>query len=240
MPKLKIKAYFYTKVTSMSSVKIEASWKTVLANEFEKDYFKSLATNLRQAKQAGKTIYPLGSKMFNAFDSAPFDKVKVVILGQDPYHNPNQAMGLSFSVPQGIKVPPSLKNIYKELASDIGINIPQHGDLSAWAKQGVFLLNAMLSVEKNQPSSHKDLGWQHFTDAAIHALSQKREHLVFMLWGAFAGRKSVLIDSQKHLILTSAHPSPFSAHRGFLGNKHFSQANAYLEAHEMQGIDWQV
>ena len=224
----------------MSSVKIEASWKAVLADEFEKDYFKSLAIHLRQAKQAGKTIYPPGAKIFNAFDSTPFDQVKVVILGQDPYHNPGQAMGLSFSVPQGIKVPPSLKNIYKELATDVGVHIPQHGDLSKWATQGVFLLNAMLSVEKNQPSSHKNLGWQHFTDAAIHALSQKRDHLVFMLWGAFAGRKSVLIDKQKHLVLSSAHPSPFSAHRGFLGNKHFSQANAYLEAHGMQGIDWQV
>ena len=224
----------------MSQVKIEASWKAALADEFEKDYFGSLATKLRQAKKAGKTIYPPGSKMFNAFDSTPFNQVKVVILGQDPYHNPDQAMGLSFSVPQGIRVPPSLKNIYKELASDIGINIPQHGDLSTWANQGVFLLNAMLSVEKNQPSSHKDLGWQHFTDAAIQALSQQRKHLVFMLWGAFAGRKSVLIDARKHLVLKSAHPSPFSAHRGFLGNKHFSQANAYLEKHGMQEINWQV
>ncbi len=225
---------------NMDNVKIEASWKAVLADEFEKDYFKKLTIHLHQAKQAGKTIYPPGSKMFNAFDSTPFYEVKVVILGQDPYHNPDQAMGLSFSVPQGIKVPPSLRNIYKELATDVGVNIPQHGDLSKWATQGVFLLNAMLSVEKNQPSSHKNLGWQHFTDAAIRALSQKREHLVFMLWGAFAGRKSVLIDSQKHLVLTSAHPSPFSAHRGFLGNKHFSQANTYLEAYKIQRVDWQV
>lgn len=220
--------------------KIEASWKVALTDEFKKGYFKNLVNNLRQAKETGKTIYPPSFKMFNAFDSTPFEQVKVVILGQDPYHNPGQAMGLSFSVPQGIKTPPSLRNIYKELVTDIGINMPQHGDLSAWANQGVFLLNAMLSVEKKQPSSHKNFGWQHFTDAAIHTLSEKREHLVFMLWGAFAGRKSVLIDAQKHLILKSAHPSPFSAHRGFFGNQHFSQANAYLEEHGIKGINWQI
>lgn len=238
MPKFEIKAYFYTKAFNMG--KIEASWKVALADEFKKDYFKNLVNSLRQAKETGKTIYPPGFKMFNAFDSTPFKQVKIVILGQDPYHNPGQAMGLSFSVPQGIKIPPSLRNIYKELVTDIGINMPQHGDLSSWANQGIFLLNAMLSVEKKQPSSHKNFGWQHFTDAAIHTLSEKREHLVFMLWGAFAGRKRVLIDTQKHLVLTSAHPSPFSAHRGFLGNQHFSQANTYLEEHGIQGINWQI
>lgn len=225
----------------MSIVKIEASWKKALASEFEQDYFKQMADVLRQAKTAGKTIYPPGGKIFNAFDSTPFEQVKVVILGQDPYHNPGQAMGLSFSVPQGIKPPPSLRNIYKELTTDIaGFAAPAHGDLSAWAQQGVFLLNAMLTVEKNQPSSHKDIGWQNFTDAAIRTLSEQREHLVFMLWGAFAQRKSVLIDASKHLVLKSAHPSPFSAHRGFLGNQHFSQANSYLDQHGLGAIDWSL
>jgi len=224
----------------MSDVKIEASWKVALASEFDKPYFQSLAQHLRNEKAQGKVIYPPGPLIFNAFNSTPFDQVKVVIIGQDPYHNPGQAMGLSFSVPRGIKVPPSLRNIYQELHSDLGIAKPSHGDLSAWAKQGVFLLNAMLTVEKGKPASHHKIGWQFFTDAAIEALSRKREHLVFMLWGAFAQHKAALIDQRKHLILKSAHPSPFSADRGFFGNRHFSQANAYLASHGQPTIDWQI
>jgi uracil-DNA glycosylase len=224
----------------MSEVKIEASWKAALASEFNKPYFQSLAQQLRQRKAEGKTIYPPGSLIFNAFNSTPFEQVKVVILGQDPYHNPGQAMGLSFSVPKGVRVPPSLRNIYKELATDQGISHPEHGDLSYWAEQGVFLLNAMLTVEKNKPASHQKIGWQFFTDAAIQALSRQREHIVFMLWGAFAQRKSVLIDDACHLILKSPHPSPFSADRGFFGCRHFSQANAYLASHGRAPIDWQI
>lgn len=224
----------------MSNVQIEASWKEALAAEFSQPYFQSLAQFLRTAKGDGKTIYPPGSLIFNAFNTTPFDQVKVVVIGQDPYHNPGQAMGLSFSVPQGIRVPPSLRNIYKELSTDVGITIPAHGDLTYWAEQGVFLLNAMLTVEKNKPASHQKIGWQNFTDAAIRALSSGREHLVFLLWGAFAQKKSALIDERKHLILKSPHPSPFSADRGFFGNRHFSQTNAYLEQNGLDPIDWQI
>lgn len=224
----------------MSNVKIEDSWKTALADEFSRPYFKELAQFLREEKTAEKKIYPPGSLIFNAFNTTPLPQVKVVILGQDPYHNPGQAMGLSFSVPKGVTLPPSLRNIYKELATDVGFQHPGHGDLTHWAEQGVFLLNAMLTVEKNKPSSHRDRGWQDFTDAVIRTLSTEREHLVFLLWGAFAQKKAALIDSNKHLILASPHPSPFSAHRGFLGNKHFSQANAYLEQHGIGRIDWQL
>ncbi len=224
----------------MSNVKIEASWKAALATEFTQAYFQSLAQHLRQEKQAGKTIYPPGPKIFNAFDTTPFEQVKVVILGQDPYHNPGQAMGLSFSVPQGVTIPPSLRNIYKELATDIGIQIPNHGDLTKWAEQGVFLLNAMLTVERKKPASHQKIGWQNFTDAAIQALSNQREGLVFLLWGAFAQRKSALIDASKHLVLKCPHPSPFSADRGFFGSRHFSQANDYLRRQGKEPIDWQV
>ncbi len=224
----------------MSNVQIEASWKEALAGEFQQAYFQSLAQFLRTAKEEGKTIYPPGSLIFNAFNTTPFDQVKVVVIGQDPYHNPGQAMGLSFSVPQGVMVPPSLRNIYKELATDVGITIPAHGDLTKWAQQGVFLLNAMLTVEKKQPASHQKIGWQNFTDAAIRALSNQREQLVFLLWGAFAQKKGVLIDGSKHLILKSPHPSPFSADRGFFGNRHFSQTNAYLKQQGLTPIDWQI
>lgn len=223
----------------MSNVRIEESWKKALAHEFEQPYFESLADFLKQEKGAGKTIYPPGSLIFNAFDSTPIEQVKVVILGQDPYHNPGEAMGLSFSVPKGIRVPPSLKNIYKELHEDLGVPIPNHGDLSAWAKQGVFLLNAMLTVEKNKASSHSKAGWQNFTDAVIKTLSEERERLVFMLWGSFARRKKELIDPSKHLILEAAHPSPLAG-GAFFGSRHFSQANAYLEAHGKGKIDWRL
>lgn len=224
----------------MSNVKIEASWKAALTNEFEQPYFQAVAQYLRQAKTDNKVVYPPGSLIFNAFDTTPFDAVKVVILGQDPYHNPGQAMGLSFSVPRGVSVPPSLRNMYKELSDSTDFTTPRHGDLTSWAEQGVFLLNAMLTVEKNKPGSHQDIGWQNFTDAVIRTLSTEKEHLVFLLWGAFAQKKRSLIDEDKHLVLASAHPSPFSAHRGFLGNGHFVKTNEYLQANGKEAIDWQV
>jgi len=222
----------------MSNVKIEASWKEALSDEFTKPYFKLLTTFLKEEKAAGKAIYPPGPLIFNAYNTTPIEEVKVVILGQDPYHNPGQAMGLSFSVPKGVTVPPSLRNIYKELNTSLGLEKPGHGDLSHWAEQGVFLLNAMLTVEKNDPGSHKRSGWQFFTDASIKAISDRRENVVFMLWGAFARKKKVLIDESKHLVLESAHPSPFSADRGFFGNNHFVLANEYLLEHGKEEIVW--
>lgn len=224
----------------MSNVKIHPSWKTALADEFTKPYFKLLTGFLKTEKAEGKAIYPPGPKIFNAYDTTPIEDVKVVILGQDPYHNPGQAMGLSFSVPQGTRIPPSLRNIYKELQTSLDIPPADHGDLTKWAEQGVFLLNAMLTVERNQPGSHQRSGWQFFTDASIKAISDQQEHVVFMLWGAFARKKAVLIDANKHLILESAHPSPFSADRGFFGNNHFVLANEYLEKHGRQPINWDV
>ena len=223
----------------MSSVQIEASWKTTLQDQFEQPYFQALAAFLKKEKAAGKTIYPPGSLIFNAFNTTPFPEVKVVIIGQDPYHNPGEAMGLCFSVPKGVRVPPSLKNIYKELESDVGASIPNHGDLTSWAQQGVFLLNAMLTVERNRPGSHQKIGWQDFTDAVIRKLSDGREHLVFMLWGGFARKKKELIDGSKHLILEAAHPSPLAG-GAFFGSQHFSKANAYLQEHGMGKVEWQV
>lgn len=223
----------------MSNVRIEESWKKKLANEFEQPYFQTLATYLKTEIAAGKTVYPPGPLIFNAFDTTPFDKVKVVILGQDPYHNPHEAMGLSFSVPKGVKVPPSLQNIYKEIEADLGFPRPLHGDLTHWAKQGVFLLNAMLTVEKGRAASHQQIGWQFFTDAVIKKLSTEREHLVFMLWGNFAKRKKELIDTEKHLVLESAHPSPLAGN-AFSGCRHFSRANNYLKMNDLEPIDWQI
>ncbi|SEQ22758.1 uracil-DNA glycosylase [Neolewinella agarilytica] len=222
----------------MSNVKIEPSWKEALSEEFTKPYFRMLTTFLKEEKAAGKAIYPPGPLIFNAYNTTPIDEVKVVILGQDPYHNPGQAMGLSFSVPKGVTIPPSLRNIYKELNTSIGLEKPNHGDLTHWAEQGVFLLNAMLTVEKNDPGSHKRSGWQFFTDASIKAISDRRENVVFMLWGAFARKKKILIDESKHLVLESAHPSPFSADRGFFGNNHFVLANEYLAKHGREEIVW--
>lgn len=224
----------------MPNVKIEPSWKAALSPEFDKPYFTALINLLKQEKADGKAIYPPGSLIFNAYDSTPINDVKVVILGQDPYHNPGQAMGLSFSVPQGTRIPPSLRNIYKELNDSLAIPIPEHGDLTKWAKQGVFLLNAMLTVERNNPGSHQRSGWQNFTDASIKAVSDQREKVVFMLWGAFAQKKAELIDQEKHLVLASPHPSPFSADRGFFGNNHFRLANEYLVANGRTPIDWAV
>ncbi len=221
------------------NVKIENSWKEILAEEFDKPYFSALVEFLKTEKTAGRIIYPPGSLIFNAYERTPFNKVKVVILGQDPYHNPGEAMGLSFSVPKNVRVPPSLQNIYKELIDDVGVPMPNHGDLTSWADQGVFLLNAMLTVEQNKAASHQQVGWQFFTDATIKVLSEKREKIVFMLWGNFAKRKAELIDTKKHLILEAAHPSPL-ARNAFAGSKPFSKANAYLEKEGVVPIDWRI
>ena len=223
----------------MSNVRIEESWKEVLQQEFDQPYFHSLTTLLKQKKQNGTVMYPPGSLIFNAFNTTPFPLVKVVILGQDPYHNPNEAMGLSFSVPKGIRVPPSLRNIYKELNTDVGFQNPNHGDLTGWAKQGVFLLNAMLTVERNKPRSHQKIGWQNFTDAVIRRLSEQRKNLVFMLWGGFARKKKDLIDGSKHLILEAAHPSPLAG-GAFFGCRHFSKANQYLTKNNISEINWNL
>ena len=223
----------------MSNVKIEESWKNVLKTEFEQPYFQSLATFLRKEKENNKTVYPPGSLIFNAFNTTPFDKVKVVLLGQDPYHNPGEAMGLSFSVPRGVRTPPSLQNIYKELKEDLGVPIPNHGDLTHWAEQGVFLLNAMLTVERNKPRSHQKIGWQTFTDTVIRRLSDQRQGLVFMLWGGFARQKKQLIDNTKHLVLEAAHPSPLAG-GAFFGSRHFSRANEYLKQQGKEPVDWRL
>lgn len=219
-------------------VAIEESWKAVLHEEFEKDYFSKIKTFIVAEKARGKITYPPGSLIFNAFNRTPFEKVKVVILGQDPYHGAGQAHGLSFSVPLGVAPPPSLKNMYKELQADVGFQIPNHGNLEHWADQGVFLLNAFLTVNASEPASHQKAGWEQFTDAVIKTLSEKREHLVFLLWGRFAQEKASLIDAEKHLILKAAHPSPFSAHSGFFGCKHFSKTNDYLSQNGTAPIDW--
>lgn len=221
-------------------VKIDASWKAFLDAEFKKVYFQQIVTFLRTEKIQGKTIYPPGKYIFNAFNLTPVDKVKVVILGQDPYHNPNQAHGLCFSVPDGITPPPSLVNIYKELHQDIGLAIPTTGNLTAWANQGVLLLNAILTVRANEPASHSKIGWMNFTDAIIQKLSSEKKHLVFLLWGKFAQEKQVLIDETKHLVLKAAHPSPFSAEKGFFGCKHFSKTNDYLVKHGIDPINWSI
>lgn len=219
-------------------VQIAKSWKDVLKPEFDKPYFQHIVQFLKAEKQAGKTIYPPGKLIFNAFNTTPFDDVKVVILGQDPYHNPGQAHGLSFSVPRGIAAPPSLLNMFKEIEADLGIERPNHGNLENWSEQGVLLLNASLTVEQNKPMSHSKIGWHEFTNSVIYTLSQKKEKLVFMLWGGFAKSKIELIDTKKHLVLTAAHPSPLSAYNGFFGCKHFSKANAWLQKNDISPIDW--
>jgi len=221
-------------------VKIEASWKDVLKTEFSKAYFEQAALHIKTEKSQGKTIYPPGGLIFNAFNTTPFDKVKVVILGQDPYHGPGQAHGLCFSVQDGVPPPPSLINIFKELQDDIGIDPPTHGNLTHWAQQGVFLLNASLTVRAGEPMSHSKIGWAQFTDTVIKTISDKKEHVVFLLWGKFAQEKKVLIDETKHLILKAAHPSPLSAHAGFLGCKHFSKTNEYLGKNGIDPIDWSL
>jgi uracil-DNA glycosylase len=219
------------------SVKIEESWKTVLEDEFEQPYFQAITQFIKKEMAAGKTIFPPGSLIFNAFNHTPFHKVQVVILGQDPYIKPGEAMGLSFSVPKGVRIPPSLQNIFKELKDDLGCEIPRHGDLTSWAEQGVFLLNAALTVEQGNSNSHANIGWHRFTDAVIQKLSDGREGLVFMLWGNFAKNKSALIDPFKHLVLEAAHPSPLAGNR-FNGCQHFSKANEYLAQNGRDTIDW--
>ena len=218
-------------------VKIEDSWKAVLTEEFQKPYFSELADFVR--REYGSCVcYPPARLVFNAFDTTPFDQVKVVILGQDPYHGPGQAHGLCFSVADGVDYPPSLRNIFQEIAAETGKPIPETGNLTRWARQGVFLLNTCLTVRAGQANSHSGHGWETFTDAVISILGRRREGLVFMLWGAPAGRKASLIDGRRHLVLSSAHPSPLSAYRGFFGNKHFISCNEYLVEHGRQPIDW--
>ncbi len=220
------------------NVKIEESWKKRLGGEFEKPYFASLVQMVRQ-EYAQYACYPPGPLIFNAFNLCPFDKVKVVIIGQDPYHEPGQAMGLSFSVPDGVPMPPSLINIFKEIENDLGKAMPASGNLTRWAEQGVMLLNATLTVRAHQAGSHQRRGWETFTDAAIKALSDGREHLVFILWGGYARSKAALIDQSRHLVVQSVHPSPLSANRGgWFGNHHFSRANDYLVLHGQQPINW--
>ena len=222
------------------NVKIEDSWKSVLKNEFTKPYFLEAVTFLKTEKALGKIIYPPGSLIFNAFNTTPFSQVKVVLLGQDPYHGKGQAHGLSFSVPDGVKPPPSLMNIFKEMHDDIGLPFPSHGNLTKWAAQGVLLLNASLSVRENEPMSHSAIGWTLFTDSVISKISAEKKHVVFLLWGKYAQQKQELIDETKHLVLKAAHPSPFSAYSGFFGCRHFSKTNEYLVQNGIDPIDWSL
>lgn len=223
---------------SASSIKMEDSWKQRLLPEFSKPYMQQLRGFLQQQKEAGKVIYPKGTEYFNAFNLTPFDKVKVVILGQDPYHGPNQAHGLCFSVQHGVAFPPSLLNIFKEIERDLNIPMPNHGCLTHWAEQGVLLLNAVLTVEQAKAAAHQGKGWEQFTDAVIRELNDHREGIVFMLWGSYAQKKGQFIDRKKHCVLQAPHPSPLSAHRGFMGCGHFSAANAYLKKQGLKPIDW--
>ena len=221
-------------------VKIEASWKEILGQEFSKPYFLQLVSFLKIERASGKIIYPPGQLIFNAFNTTPFDKVKVLILGQDPYHGPGQAHGLCFSVPRGITPPPSLVNIFKELQSDIGLIPPSHGNLTHWAEQGVMLLNASLTVRANEPMSHANIGWAEFTNTVISKISLLKKNVVFILWGMFAQEKQALIDETKHYLLKAAHPSPFSADKGFFGCRHFSRTNEWLTKHGLDPIDWKL
>ncbi len=223
---------------SSERVRLEPGWKQALASEFSSDYMTQLRAFLLAEKQQGKTVYPAGPQIFNAFEHTPFDQVKVVILGQDPYHGPGQAHGLCFSVPEGVPPPPSLMNIFKEISRDFGTPMSRNGNLEHWADQGVLLLNATLTVLQGQAGSHQGKGWERFTDAVIDRLNQHREGLVFMLWGSYAQKKGALIDRQRHLVLTAPHPSPLSAHRGFIGCGHFSSANEYLASLGKQPVNW--
>ncbi|WP_299940693.1 uracil-DNA glycosylase [uncultured Microbulbifer sp.] len=223
-----------------NNIKIHPSWYAVLSEEFEQPYMAQLRQFLRGEKAAGKRIYPPGGQIFNAFNSTPFDQVKVVILGQDPYHGSGQAHGLCFSVLPGVRIPPSLQNIYQELHKDMGIAPAHHGCLQPWAEQGVLLLNATLTVEDSRAGAHQGRGWEQFTDVAIHKLAEQREGLVFILWGSYAQKKGGFIDRNKHLVLRAPHPSPLSAHRGFFGTRPFSQANHWLQQRSQTPIDWQL
>mgnify|MGYP001424886496 FL=1 len=221
-------------------VQLDDSWLSELQGEFEQPYMQQLRAFLQQEKAAGKTVFPPGPLVFNALNSTPLDQVRVVIIGQDPYHGPGQAHGLSFSVPPGVRTPPSLQNIFKEIHRDLGLPIPPHGCLQSWAEQGVLLLNAVLTVEQAQAGSHAKRGWERFTSRVIEIINARREHCVFLLWGSYAQRKGEQIDRQRHCVLTSVHPSPLSAHRGFIGNGHFSAANQYLVEHGLTPIDWSL
>jgi len=221
-------------------IKLHSSWLGKLQSEFEQAYMQELSAFLRSEKASGQTVYPNGEDIFNALNTTPLDKVKVVILGQDPYHGPNQAHGLSFSVPMGERVPPSLKNIYKELHADVEFNIPSHGNLQAWAEQGVLLLNSVLTVRQSAAGSHQGKGWETFTDKVIETVSNNSNNVVFLLWGSYAQKKGQTIDRDRHLVLHAPHPSPLSAHRGFLGCRHFSQTNDYLKSQNLTPIDWQL
>jgi uracil-DNA glycosylase len=221
-------------------VQIEDSWKADLKPEFANSYFENIVTFLKTEKMAGKTIYPPGSLIFNAFNTTPFNNVKVVILGQDPYHGAGQAHGLCFSVSNGVPPPPSLVNIFKELQTDVGVAIPGHGNLTKWAEQGVLLLNASLTVRAAEPMSHSQIGWAEFTNNAIKKISEQKERVVFLLWGKFAQEKQVLIDETKHLVLKAAHPSPLSAYAGFFGCRHFSKTNEYLVKNGIDPINWSL
>ena len=227
-------------MADQNTVKLEPSWLNVLGREFDQPYMQQLREFLLQQKGAGRVIYPPSSQWFSAFNSTPFDQVRVVILGQDPYHGPNQAHGLCFSVMRGVKVPPSLMNIYKELQDDLAVQPPSHGCLTSWAEQGVLLLNATLTVEQANAGAHQGKGWERFTDQAIRALNDQRDGIVFLLWGSYAQKKGAFIDQSRHLVLKSVHPSPLSAYRGFLGCKHFSTANNYLQQRGQPAIDWQL
>lgn len=219
-------------------IKLESSWKQRLQDEFDQPYMAGLRQFLLDRKRNGAVIYPPGNLIFNALDSTPFDHVKVVIFGQDPYHGPGQAHGLCFSVPEGVRVPPSLVNIYKEIESDLGCQPPAGGNLQSWADQGILLLNAVLTVERGHASAHQGKGWEKFTDRVVAELNEGRDHLVFMLWGSYAMKKGAIIDRDRHFVLSAPHPSPLSAHRGFLGCRHFSKANAWLERHGQNPVEW--
>ncbi len=219
-------------------IKLEPQWRAALQGEIQKPYMQDLRAFLLNELRSNKRIYPKPSEYFAAFNLTPLDEVKVVILGQDPYHGPGQAHGLCFSVKEGVALPPSLENIFKELKSDLGIELPKNGCLSGWAKQGVLLLNATLSVEAGKAGSHQKKGWEEFTDFAVQYLNEHRQHIVFILWGSFAQKKGALIDRKRHLVLEAPHPSPLSAHRGFFGSRHFSKSNAYLKKHGIEPIDW--
>ncbi len=223
---------------SSDRLRLEPGWKQALASEFSSDYMTQLRAFLLAEKQQGKEVYPPGAQIFNAFQHTPFDQVKVVILGQDPYHGPGQAHGLCFSVPEGVRPPPSLVNIFKEISRDFGTPMSRNGNLEHWADQGVLLLNATLTVLQGQAGAHQGKGWERFTDAVIDRLNQQRDGLVFMLWGSYAQKKGALIDRQRHLVLTAPHPSPLSAHRGFIGCGHFSKANEYLASHGKSPVNW--
>lgn len=224
----------------MKAGRLSESWQAEIGQEFSKPYMQDLKSFLNEEKRAGKVLYPPGPEIFQAFNLTNFENVKVVILGQDPYHGPGQAHGLCFSVRPEVKIPPSLVNIYKELVSDVGITKPSHGNLESWAEQGVLLLNAVLTVEQANAGAHQGRGWEMFTDAAVSALNAARENLVFLLWGSYAQKKGQMIDRDRHLVLSAPHPSPLSAHRGFLGCRHFSKTNAYLVSHDKDPVNWQV